>query len=172
MVRILLAAALIGSFAAPAFAADPPFPVRIPAPHGEVILANASEKQAYDEYRYSAARRVDDMLYLSGVVIGRRQNEGNDVAAFKLQVRRGLERVKATLQAAGADFGDVVSVNTFHVWQGPNFAGTRDQQFDAFSEVAGEYFKAPYPAWTAIGTTGLLADTGVIEIQLVVRLPK
>jgi enamine deaminase RidA (YjgF/YER057c/UK114 family) len=155
-----------------ASAADAKWPVVIPAPNGEVILASEGEKRAYDEYRYSAARRVDNMLYLSGVVIGRRENEGKDVPAFKQQVRRAFERIKATLQASGADFSNVVMVNSFHVWQGPNFEGTRDQQFDAFYEVAGDYFKAPYPAWTAVGTTGLLADGGVIEIQLVVRLPK
>lgn len=172
MLRTLIAGALLCAASSAALAADPQFPVVIPAPHGEVILANAAEKRAYDEYRYSAARRVDNMLYLSGVVIGRREGEGNDVAAFKLQVRRGLERIRATLQAAGASYADVVAVNTFHVWQGPNFAGTRDQQFDAFYEIAGEYFKAPYPAWTAVGTSGLLAETGVVEVQLVVRLPK
>jgi enamine deaminase RidA (YjgF/YER057c/UK114 family) len=155
-----------------AFCAETKWPVVIPAPNGEVILASEGEQRAYDEYRYSAVRRVDDMLYLSGVVIGRRDDEGKDVAAFKLQVRRGFERIKATLQAAGADFSNVVMVNSFHVWEGPNFAGTRDQQFDAFYEVAGDYFKAPYPAWTAVGTSGLLANTGIVEVQLIARLPK
>jgi enamine deaminase RidA (YjgF/YER057c/UK114 family) len=155
-----------------ALAAEEQWPVVIPAPNGAVILATKGEKRAYDEYRYSAVRRVDNMLYLSGVVIGRQGEEGRDVAAFKQQVRRGFERIKASLQASGADFGNVVMVNSFHVWSGPNFIGTRDEQFDAFYEVAGDYFKAPYPAWTAVGTTGLLADGGVIELQVVARLPK
>jgi enamine deaminase RidA (YjgF/YER057c/UK114 family) len=172
MFRASLAVMGLCVISAGASAAETKWPVVIPAPNGEVILASEGEKRAYDEYRYSAARRVDNMLYLSGVVIGRRENEGKDVAAFKQQVRRAFERIKATLQASGADFSNVVMVNSFHVWQGPNFEGTRDQQFDAFYEVAGDYFKAPYPAWTAVGTTGLLADGGVIEVQLVARLPK
>jgi enamine deaminase RidA (YjgF/YER057c/UK114 family) len=157
---------------ASAIAADSKWPVVIPAPNGEVILASEGERRAYDEYRYSAARRVDNMLYLSGVVIGRRENEGKDMAAFEQQVRRGFERIKATLQASGADFSNVVMVNSFHVWQGPNFDGTVDQHWDTFYAVAGEYFKAPYPAWTAVGTTALLADNGIVEVQLTVRLPK
>jgi len=157
---------------ASSLAAETKWPVIIPSPNGEVVLASEGEKRAYDEYRYSAARRVDNMLYLSGVVIGRRENEGKDVAAFKQQVRRGFERIKATLQAAGADFSNVVMVNSFHVWETPNFEGNRRAQFDAFYEVAGEYFKAPYLAWTAVGTTALLPDTGIVEVQLVVRLPK
>jgi enamine deaminase RidA (YjgF/YER057c/UK114 family) len=153
-------------------AAEAKWPVVIPAPNGEVILASEGEKRAYDEYRYAAARRVDNMLYVSGVVIGRRENEGKDVAAFKQQVRRGFERLKATLQASGADFSNVVMVNSFHVWQSPNFSGTVDEHWDTFYEVAGDYIKAPYPAWTAVGTTALLADSGIVEVQLIVRLPK
>jgi enamine deaminase RidA (YjgF/YER057c/UK114 family) len=147
------------------------WPLRIPAPHGEVILPTKSAKQSYDEMRYAAVRRVDDTLYLSGQIIGRRDGEGNDAAAFKLQVRRGFERLKATLEAAGASFNDVVMINSFHVWNSPHFAGTRDEHFAIVEEVVGEFIKPPYPAWTAVGTTGLLWDAGLIEIQLIARVP-
>lgn len=156
---------------AAAHSAESQWPVVIPAPSGAVILASEAEKQGYDEYRYAAVRRVDNMLYISGVVIGRRENEGSDVAAFKAQVRRGFERLKASLTASGADFGDVVMVNSFHVWDSPNFTGTRDQHWDAFYEVAADYIKAPYPAWTAIGTNGLLAQRGLVEVQMIARVP-
>lgn len=106
MFRASFAVVGLGIVGAGAHAADSTWPVIIPAPNGEVILASEGEKRAYDEYRYSAARRVDNMLYLSGVVIGRRENEGKDVAAFKQQVRRGFERIKATLEASGADFSN------------------------------------------------------------------
>ncbi len=166
--------AVIGScvISAGASAAETKWPVVIPSPNGEIILATEGDKRAYDEYRYAAARRVDNMLYVSGVVIGRRENEGKDVAAFKQQVRRGFERLKTTLQAAGADFSNVVMVNSFHVWKSPNFDGTVDEHWDTFYAVAGEYIKAPYPAWTAVGSSALLADSGIVEVQLVVRLPK
>ena len=154
-----------------AHSAEPQWPVVIPAPHGAVILASAAEKDGYDEFRYAAIRRVDNMLYISGVVIGRRENEGTDIAAFKAQVRRGFERLKANLVASGAGFGDVVMVNSFHVWDSPNFTGTRAEHWDAFYEVAADYIKAPYPAWTAVGTNGLLAPRGLVEVQMVARVP-
>ena len=147
-------------------------PVVIPAPNGAVILASKAEQIGYDEYRYAAVRKVDNMLYLSGVVIGQGDGEGNDVAAFKLQVRRGFERLKASLEASGASFADVVMVNSFHVWDTPSFTGTRDEHWDTFYEVARDYVKAPYPAWTAVGTSGLLARQGVVEVQMIARLPK
>jgi enamine deaminase RidA (YjgF/YER057c/UK114 family) len=157
--------------AAAAHSADTQWPVVIPAPNGEVILSSAIEKEGYDEYRYAAVRRVDNMLYLSGVVMGPREKEGTDVAAFKEQVRRGFERIKVNLAASGASFADVVLVNSFHVWDSPNFTGTRDEHWDAFYEVAADYIKAPYPAWTAIGTNGLLAKRGLVEVQMIARLP-
>ena len=154
-----------------AIAAEEKYPLVIPAPHGAVILPTQYAKQAHDEMRYAAIRRVDNTLYISGVIIGPRDNEGRDTAAFKLQVRRGLERLKDTLAAGGATFADVVMINSFHVWQGPHFKGTRDEQFAAFEEVIGEFMKPPYPAWTAVGTTGLLSDTGIVEVQLIARVP-
>lgn len=165
------AVALTMFLAGAAHSADPQWPAMIPAPNGAVILASEAEKRGYDEYRYAAVRRVDNMLYISGVVMGPLGHEGTDVAAFKAQVRRGFERLRASLTASGASFGDVVMVNSFHVWDSPNFTGSRDQHWDAFYEVAGDYIKAPYPAWTAVGTSGLLAPRGLVEVQMIARVP-
>lgn len=172
MFRAALAMAIFMSGVVFAADAGSQWPVVIPAPNGAVILASEAEKRGYDEYRYAAVRRVDNMLYLSGVVIGPRENEGTDVAAFKLQVRRGFERLKASLEASGASFADVVMVNSFHVWDTPHFTGTRDEHWDTFYEVASDYVKAPYPAWTAVGSSALLSRRGVIEVQMIARLPK
>ena len=104
--------------------------------------------------------------------MGRRDGEGKDIVAFKAQVRRAFQRIQAALNAAGANFDDVVMLNTFHVWQSPNFEGDRSAQFAAFSAVKDEFMKAPYPAWTAVGTTALIPDTGIVEIQAIAHLNK
>lgn len=167
--RALIPTALLLALAAPAAAQE--YPIRLPSPGGEVILPNAGARKAHDAWRYAAARRVGDVLYVSGVVVFRGKDEGNDAAAFKAQARRGFEQLKRTLDASGATFADVAMINSFHVWDGPNFAGTKAEQFAAFEEVVGEYFKPPYPAWTAVGTTGLLGETGIVEVQLIVHSP-
>ena len=147
--------------------------IHIPSSGGEVLIATAAEKAvAYDQYHYSPARRVGDTLYISGVIVGRRDGEGKDIAAFKAQVRRAFQGIQATLEAAGANYDDVVMLNSFHVWQGPNFEGDRPAQFAAFSAVKDEYMKAAYPAWTAVGTTALIPETGIVEIQAIVHLKK
>jgi enamine deaminase RidA (YjgF/YER057c/UK114 family) len=61
-------------------------------------------------------------------------------------------------------------INSFHVWQGPNFSGTRADQFKAFEQVKEEFMHGPKPAWTAVGTTELLADTGIVEVQMIASI--
>jgi len=170
MNRLLVVSTLALAFAQIAGAAEDKYPIRLAAPGGEVVLPDAGAKKAHDEWRYSAARRVGDTIYISGVIVNRNKGEGNDVAAFKVQARRALERLRVILEAAGSDFQHVGMINSFHVWQGPNFAGSRDEQFHAFEEVIGDFMKAPYPAWTAVGTTGLLSDGGIVEVQLIARI--
>ena len=170
--RILIATTAM-FVAASVHAADAEkWPMVIPAPHGSVVLPDENSKWAYDNFRYAAVRRVGDTLYISGVVIGPREGEKRDVAAFKQQVHRGFQRLQAILKSAGATFADVVMINSFHVWESPNFEGAKDQHFAAFEEVADTYLKPPYPAWTAVGTTGLLGTNSIVEVQLIAQVPK
>jgi enamine deaminase RidA (YjgF/YER057c/UK114 family) len=172
MIVIQLGAALLTGVAAAQTASSPPVataPIHIPTNSGEVILPNAYDKDAYDKYGYAAVRRAGDMVFISGVVVGRRPDEGTDVTAFKDQVRRSFRRIEGYLKAAGLAFDDVVMINSFHVWQGPNFTGSREEQFKAFEEVKEEFMHGPKPAWTAIGTTSLLPDAGIVEVQMIAQ---
>jgi enamine deaminase RidA (YjgF/YER057c/UK114 family) len=145
-------------------------PTHIPTRSGEVILPSAVEQQNYNDYGFAAIRRAGNLVFVSGVIVGRRPGEGTDVESFKTQTRRTFKRLESYLKAAGLDFDDVAMINSFHVWQGPNFSGTRDDQFKAFEQVKEEFMHGPKPAWTAVGTTGLLADTGIVEIQMIASI--
>jgi enamine deaminase RidA (YjgF/YER057c/UK114 family) len=162
----------IAATAGVTYAADAPYPRVTAASGGEIIIPDAESQVHHDEWRFSAARRLGDTLYVSGVIVHRASGEGTDVAAFKQQVRRALTRLELILESSGVTFADVAMINSFHVWQGPNFSGTRDEQFKAFEDVIGEFLSAPYPAWTAVGTTGLLSDGGIVEIQLIAHAAK
>src|SRR5687767_14196648 len=60
------------AFATVAGAADEKYPIKLPAPGGEVVLPTEGAKKAHDDWRYAAVRRVGDMVYLSGVIVDRR----------------------------------------------------------------------------------------------------
>lgn len=153
-------------------AQSPEYPKLIPALGGEVVIPSAGGQRAYDEIKYAPARRAGDFLYISGVIAGPRGDEGRDAEAFKAQARRAFATIGSILKAEGLTFADVTMVNTFHVWNGPGFTGTRDEQFTALSAVKDEFMVAPHPAWTAVGTTGLLSDSGVVEIQMIAYAPR
>jgi len=145
-------------------------PKRIPAHKGEVVIASERDGVLYDRFKFAAARRVDNILYLSGVIAGPESGEARDAEGFKKQLRRAFGQIGATLAAAGADFSKVAMINTFHVWKSDNFEGDRNAQLAAFIAVKDEFMPPPHPAWTAVGTTGLALDTGVVEIQMIAHL--
>jgi enamine deaminase RidA (YjgF/YER057c/UK114 family) len=145
-------------------------PKKIAAPKGEVILASERDVTLYERFKFASARRVGNVLYLSGVIAGPEKGEARDVEGFKAQLRRAFGQIGATLSAAGASFSQVAMINTFHVWKSENFDGDRNAQLGAFIAVKDEFIPPPHPAWTAVGTTGLALDTGVVEIQMIAHL--
>ena len=146
------------------------FPKRIASHGGEVIIASERGEGAYNSFRFAPARRAAQTIYVSGVIAGPARGEGRDVEAFKAQLRRAFGEIGATLAAGGAGFTNVAMINTFHVWASDNFAGDRNAQLTAFIEVKDEFIAPPHPAWTAVGTTGLALDTGVVEIQMIAHV--
>ncbi len=149
----------------------PTFPLRLPSPGGEVIIPSRGGQYAHDQVGYAPARRAGDTLYVSGAIVFRGEGEGSDAAAFEAQVRRTLTGLNRTLEAAGATMDDVALVNSFHVWEGPDFTGSRMEQIEIIARVWREFAQGPRPAWTAVGTTGLLGTGGIVEIQLTAHAP-
>jgi len=169
----LLAAALLAvPLAVEAQPAANGYPKLIPAPGGEVVIHSPGAQRNYDQYKFAPARRAGDFVYISGVIAGPYGGDARDSAALTDQTRRAFRSIEQMLKASGASFADVVMINTFHVWDGPGFKGTRDEQFAAIAKAKDEFMGPPHPAWTAVGTTGLLADDGVVEIQMIAYAPR
>jgi len=151
--------------------AETPAQIRIPTPGGEVILSTPAEHTAYDEWNYAPARRAGDYVYVSGVVVARQPDGPRTPETFKDATRRAFATLRARLQALGADFADVVLINSYHDWSAPEFHGDRMAQFAAFREVKAEFMPAPHPAWTAVGTSGLIREAGIVEVQMIAYAP-
>ncbi len=170
--RTLAAALILAVLPAAVLAQEAPtYPLRLPSPGGEVIIPSRGGQYAHDQVGYAPARRAGDVLYVSGAIVFRGEGEGNDPAAFEAQVRRTLTALNRTLEAAGASMDDVALVNSFHVWEGPDFAGSRNEQIEVIARVWREFAQGPRPAWSAVGTSGLLGTGGIVEIQLTVHSP-
>lgn len=121
----------------------------------------AGSRALYDTYRYTAAIRSGDLLFVSGQVGSR--EDGSPEPDFARQVRRAFENLAAVLEAAGCGFADIVDVTTFHT--------DPQAQLETIMAVREEMIGgAPYPNWTAVGVTWLAGFD--FEIKVIARIPQ
>lgn len=113
---------------------------------------------SYHEWHYSPVVRVGDRVIVSGIPAMR----GAD---YEAKVRWMFEQLKAHLAAAGASMADVVELTSFHV-QATDTASFQ-AEFARFAPIHHAYFPSHYPAWTAVGTTALLAEGAPVELRAV-----
>jgi len=132
-----------------------------PDDRGNTRIVPAANQGSYDNFHFAPAVRDGDNLRLSGVI-------GTDARGKadpdpETQFRAAFAGVTAVLAEAGADFADVTDMTTFHV--------ELQKHMGTFMKVKDEFVQAPYPAWTAIGTTELAVPGGLVEIQIIARKP-
>ncbi|MDH4871615.1 RidA family protein [Pseudomonas sp. BN515] len=111
----------------------------------------------YDNFHFSQATRVGDMIWVSGQVgIDGAMKPGDGIEE---QAQLAFQALKSVLEAAGASLADVVELMTFHT----------DMQADmpTFAKVKDQYFPDRYPSWTAIGISQLALPELRVEIRAV-----
>ncbi len=109
---------------------------------------------------YSQAVRSGDTLYVSGQIpLDPATMEVVD-GDMDAKIRRVFDSLKAIVEAAGGDFGQVVRLTIYL---------TDLNHFPLVNEVMSEYFDEPYPARAAIGVAAL--PKGVpVEMDAIVDL--
>ena len=109
---------------------------------------------------YSQAIVANGMVYASGQ-LGLNPATGDFAGEdFKSQAEQALKNVGAILEAAGTSYDNVVKVSVF-MSDMANFA--------ALNEVYAQFFKAPYPARSAVAVK-TLPKNGLIEIEVIAAL--
>ena len=125
-----------------------------------VLLSEDPESRKFQqEWGYADAVVTGDTVYLSGVVSGLRPGETD----LKLAYERSFARIGEILKRSGASWDDVVDITTYHT--------DLTSQMPAIVTVKNKYIVAPPPAWTAIGVSRLIPNSGITEIKMVARLP-
>ncbi|MCW5735264.1 MAG: RidA family protein [Enhydrobacter sp.] len=120
----------------------------------------AGRRALYDKYKYSAAIRSGDLLFVSGQVGSR--EDGSPEPDFERQVELAFENLTAVLQAAGCSHADVIDVTTFHT--------DPEAQLETVLKVRDRYLgEPPYPNITAVGVTWLSGFD--FEIKVIARVP-
>ncbi|WKA27252.1 RidA family protein [Bradyrhizobium roseum] len=120
----------------------------------------AGRRALYEKYKYSAAIRSGDLLFVSGQVGSR--EDGTPEPVFERQVELAFENLKAVLEAAGCTLADVVDVTTFHT--------DPEAQLETFLKVRDNHLgEPPYPNITAVGVNWLAGFD--FEIKVIARIP-
>ncbi len=120
-------------------------------------LANYSEAFVANDLIFAAGQLASD--FASGIAAEARKKPGFPFygSDIKKQTYYILENLKKTFAQAGGSLDNVFKAQVF----------LRDlNDFCEFDEVWKEHFKEP-PARTTIGTTGLLVDGTLVEIDLI-----
>lgn len=117
-------------------------------------IVPAGQESSYERFHFAPAFRVGDTVYVSGVI--GRGPDGAVPADPADEFRATFAELASTLAAAGASIGDVVELTSFHVDL---------SEVAAFAVAKDEVMGEPYPAWTAIGCTGLLIPGARAEVK-------
>lgn len=120
-------------------------------PREAVNTPNADGSPALANPNLSAAIRVGNRLFLSGM-LGNEANNKGDAAG---QTRAALARIARTLKTAGFDWKDVVDGSVYI---------TDMKMFNAVNEAYREVFTAGFPARAAV-QTGLMSPDALVEIM-------
>ena len=132
-----------------------------PASDHQIIYSdNARVREFQDKIGWADTVTAGDTVYVSGVIAFTLPTDKSMEDAYT----RAFDRLTAILKRAGVGWANVVEVRSFHT--DPN------AQIDAMAAVKRRYRAAPDPAWTAVGTSGLLAPNGITEIALIAHRPK
>jgi reactive intermediate/imine deaminase len=148
---LVLAGALAVLSAASAFGAERARP--------EFLTSPSLERQ---NLPFSEAVRAGDLLFLSGQ-IGYDPANGQPVpGGVKAEARQALTLIKDILTRNGASLADVVKCTVFLA----DIA-----EWPAFNEVYVEFFKKPFPARSALATSGL-ARNARVEVECIAYSPR
>ena len=127
----------------------------------KVLLSeDPGERKFQEDWGYADAVVVGDTIFLSGVVAGLRSGETDLTLAYE----RAFTKIGNVLKRSGASWDDVVDITSYHT--------DLTSQMPAIVAVKKKYMAAPPPAWTAIGVSRLIPNTGITEIKMVAKLPR
>jgi len=120
-----------------------------------IMSTDERSRQFQEDWGYSDATKVRGIVFLSGVVAATRPGETGLEPAYT----RAFEQIGRSLGRIGCSWGDVVDITSFHT--------DLTTQMPAIVAVKKRYVAPPFPAWTAVGVTRLIPNSGISEIRVI-----
>jgi len=129
-----------------------------------VRFSNPATMSQPTAYSHVAEVRGGRLIFLSGQVS--QDAKGNPVGKgdMRVQTRQVFANLKAALEAVGADWSNVVKMNTY-ITDAANIPVFREVREEVMASVK------PRPASTAVVVSKLFGDDWLLEIEAVVVVP-
>jgi enamine deaminase RidA (YjgF/YER057c/UK114 family) len=109
-----------------------------------------------------------DFVYVGGQVSADEHGNPLGVGDIEIQTRNVFENITKVLREAGADWTDVIKLNTYYVC---NETGAAAREYwERMTRIRLEYLPDPGPAATAVRVAGLMYDELLIEADVVAYL--
>jgi enamine deaminase RidA (YjgF/YER057c/UK114 family) len=124
-------------------------------------FAPAGYESAYHDWHYTPVLKVGDQVIVSGIPAA-------GPGSYEDKVRRMFDELRKQLELAGASLADVVELTSFH--SRPTDSKSVIEEFKRFTPIHREFFRSHYPAWSAVGTSALLAPDAVVELRAVAMI--
>ena len=117
-----------------------------------------SQRPFYDAWHFAPAVVHDGIAFLSGVTgMG---SDGRCSEDAEEQFTQLFDSITVVLAEAGMGWADVIEMTSWH---------TDMAELPTFQRVRDRYVVEPWPAWTAVGTTGLALPDARAEVRVVAR---
>jgi enamine deaminase RidA (YjgF/YER057c/UK114 family) len=107
--------------------------------------------------------KTGNLVFVGGQISADAEGRTIDAGDVTAQTRNVMEFIRKVLDEAGADFSDVIKINTYYCYDGPEDGLTAF--LDELNAVRREYFTAPGPVTTDVGVTGLAYEGLLLEIE-------
>lgn len=114
---------------------------------------------------FSQGWKVDNTVFVGGQVSADKDGTAIGVGDIELQTRNTFENIGRVLRDAGADFSDIVKLNTYYVFDGP--PEELKPFWEKMTRVRMEFLPVPGPAGTAVRVAGLAYPDLLIEVEAI-----
>lgn len=143
-----------------------------PSPAPAALATIRTDKAPPPVGPYPHARRVGNMLYLSGIgpraprtgeIPGVVRNDAGSIIShdIEIQTRATIENIKTILEEGGSSLDSVVDVTVYLT--------DMKRDFDAFNRIYGEYFASIQPTRTTVGVDSLPTPIAV-ELKVIAAM--
>jgi 2-iminobutanoate/2-iminopropanoate deaminase len=114
---------------------------------------------------FSQGWKVDNMVFVGGQVSADKNGKAIGVGDIEVQTRNTFENIGRVLRDAGAEWTDLVKLNTYYVFDGE--PDTLKDYWEKMTRVRMQFLPTPGPSGTAVRVVGLAYPDLLIEVEAI-----